>query len=105
MVTFSRNMLDNSNFQPISYQSEDLNKRLKSPRTALLWSAGATFIPMVVGPLLQNDGYWAALVIPAVLIGPSTGHFYANQKKRGLTTVVARFGLAMVAFISLACCT
>jgi len=105
MVTFSRNMLGNSIVQPISSQSEIRDKRSKSPRTALLWSAGATFIPMGLGPFIQNDGLLAAIIISSVTIGPSMGHFYAEQPKRGLSTVFARLGLLVIAGYFASCCT
>jgi len=80
----------------------------KTPSTALTWSLGTTLIPTLVGArIMQSTGDESGNRIGFVLvaigmgIGPSTGHIYAGQTKRGIVTAVLRLGLGIVALATL----
>lgn len=61
-------------------------KKLKSETTALLGSLIVTIVPtLTLEPLL---------FIPALIVGPSTGHFYAEQWDTGVKKVLTRLGIA-----------
>jgi hypothetical protein len=58
----------------------------KSPRRATRLAIGATIVPVAAGVLLAGSptsGYMRALgslmIVGGVLVGPSTGHFYAGR--------------------------
>lgn len=84
----------------------------RSPTTAVLLALGSTFAPVGagVGMILAGDGdvdlAGALLIGAGALIGPSLGHFYANEWGRGLATVGLRalgalggFGLTGLGFV------
>ncbi len=68
----------------------------KSEVLAVGLSLGATLIPCTIGYSVESEennvGFWS-LIVPGITIGPSVGHFYANQWKRGLTTAGLRLGI------------
>jgi hypothetical protein len=71
-------------------------KKPKSENTAILWSLGSTMIPVGLGYLKGN----LLPVIPGIIIGPSVGHFYAEQWGRGIKsaayrTIISGLGIAL----------
>jgi len=64
-------------------------RKPKSEVTAVLLSLGATVIPTRVGLRMRSE-FSLYLIGFGVFIGPSTGHFYANQWMRGMATVCQR---------------
>lgn len=68
----------------------------KSGVVAVGLSLGATLIPCVVGISVESEendvGFWS-LIVPGITVGPSVGHLYASQWKRGLTTAGLRLGI------------
>jgi len=75
----------------------------KSVLPALCWSLGATIIPVSVG--LNLGGIPGGTGVAFGLIaGPSFGHFYAQQWKRGYVSTLTRIGLIGVG-IGLVCVT
>lgn len=61
---------------------------LKSPRRAVLYSLGATVLPIGAGTLLANAGNGSndlaafTLIMGGIIVGPSAGHFYADNRRR-----------------------
>jgi hypothetical protein len=78
-------------------------KKTKSETTALYWSLGATLIPIALGfKLEENVGDKAFIVVTlGLIVGPSAGHFYAEQMKRGLKSTGLRLGLSVITLIAL----
>lgn len=86
----------------------------KSEVAAVVWSIGSTIIPCGVGLWLNcQDGaesHWrsvcgASAIIGSIIIGPSAGHFYAEQWGRGfagagLRTVVGGITALLVFYVS-----
>lgn len=73
----------------------------KSKGTALRWSLATTFVPVLTAYLISTKENisiepWLICGIPGLLIGPSTGHFYAGQWGRGLKTAGMRFGMIAI---------
>jgi hypothetical protein len=60
-----------------------------------MWSAGATLVPCLGAYLLGGTipSYLAVMQFGFV-VGPSAGHFYAGQWRRGLSTSGLRLGIA-----------
>ncbi|MGB9720946.1 MAG: hypothetical protein ACPL28_05640 [bacterium] len=78
--------------------------REKSKSVALNWSMGATLFPVMIGisgfsfmPWRVNVG----IVLSGIAIGPSMGHFYAEQPLRGLATIGLRTALGCLGRYSL----
>ena len=68
-------------------------KELKSEGQALTMSLVATAAPVVLGGVFlsgSNDEAGLALAFGGLIAGPSTGHFYAGQTKRGLIGIGIR---------------
>jgi hypothetical protein len=86
--------------------------RPKSPGTATAWSLGATLVPAFVGGAILvagggNDNQTTAAIGGTMLgagwlVGPSAGHWYAEQHGRGWLTTGIRFGLSLLGFAALA---
>ncbi len=84
---------------------------LKSESTALLWSLGATLVPTALGLGLASAGGWndnqgtlgVGLVVASagVLMGPSAGHWYAEQYGRGALSMFLRIGIAGLGLLAL----
>ncbi|MCH7754565.1 hypothetical protein IH970_05525 [candidate division KSB1 bacterium] len=106
-LTFSRNALVRHYNQTVASAPKQSEKHRKSPTTALLWSLGATLIPTAAGiGFAQNPPTGAAilaaiLISSGVIIGPSTGHWYAKQKKRAVVTAGLRLGLGILTVVLL----
>ncbi len=68
----------------------------KSEVVAVGLSLAATAIPITAGFLVESDennvAVWT-LMVPGIIVGPSVGHFYANQWRRGLITTGVRLGI------------
>ena len=102
---FTRAALVKNYTQAIVYASIP-SKKPKSPRTATLWSLGATVIPVTIGFALGRGNEFlsgslptasgAVLVTSGSIFGPSAGHIYAKKVGRGLLTSALRLGLAAV---------
>jgi hypothetical protein len=60
----------------------------KSPSRAQLYSLGATMVPLIGGLGSDNAPLWAA----GIFIGPSVGHFYAENTSQALTGIGLRVG-------------
>ena len=96
---------------PIGYEYQPSAEK-KSPRSATLWSLGATLIPTGIGFISMIGGGWnnnhTTLAIGIVsstsgwVFGPSAGHWYAQQTSRGWRTALIRLGLLGVGFLSAA---
>jgi len=65
---------------------------LKSPGVAVGLALGTTIIPIAIGYSTDFDETWW-LAASGLVIGPSTGHFYAGQWGRGAITAGLRTGL------------
>jgi hypothetical protein len=82
----------------VSYAYEGEMPELKNSATAALFSMGATFLPTIPFWIsLDNENYneslfWGSLIISVsgIVIGPSVGHFYAGNTKRGLMSAGLR---------------
>lgn len=78
----------------------DYYKAAKSEKTAVWWSVGTTAGLTGLGVLLTWQVEPRAIgwgtFLSGVLIGPSAGHFYAQQWSRGLTSVGVRSGIAAI---------
>ncbi len=86
--------------------------KTKSVNTALMWSLGNTVIPMAGGLALIRHEHSDSVEIFGVpttaiflltygaYIGPSTGHFYANQWNRGFAFMGTR--IAITGILSIA---
>jgi len=68
------------------------DSKLKSPAVAVGLALGATIVPIAVGYSLDFDQTWW-LAASGLTLGPSAGHFYAQQWGRGLWTTGLRAGL------------
>lgn len=72
-------------------------KKPKSEKTAIMWSAGATLVPCLGAYLLRGTlPNYLAVVELGLIVGPSAGHFYAGQWRRGLSTSGLRLGIAAI---------
>ena len=75
-------------------------RKPKSETTAFYWSLGATLMPCLPSLIIRRGGAapWGAiqvgLIASAIIVGPSAGHFYANQWGRGLKSAGLRLGLS-----------
>jgi hypothetical protein len=103
---FLQSNLNNRFIQSVDItSSSSLESQRKHYDSALLWSLGATAIPIYAGIEADKngEGFLAGLLIATgVIIGPSVGHFYAEQEKRGILTISLR---ASIAIVSLALAT
>lgn len=81
----------------------------KSKTAAVMWSVGATIIPSALGILLtwsdEGASDWRTpcgwtMIIGGPIIGPSAGHFYAEQWFHGVKTAGARLALGGTGCIS-----
>jgi hypothetical protein len=77
----------------------------KSTRIAYCWSLGCTFAPIVIPYALEYffpdvpTAAGSSFTVAGVLVGPSTGHFYAGQWRGGLVTIGVRLAfIGVVAF-------
>lgn len=83
----------------------------KSPRTALLWSVGATLLPSALGLATAAVGGWndnqttlgigIAGMASSWIFGPSAGHWYAGESARGWATTGIRAGLFALGVLAL----
>ncbi len=83
----------------------------RSPATATAWSLAATTILVGLGILMASVNGWntnqntlglgIATVGLGVLVGPSTGQWYAGQSGRGWTTLAIRVVASLVGFAAL----
>jgi len=74
---------------------ENLKREIKKPKSEGIASAlslGTTVIPAGLGFLVKN--YY--LSATGIIVGPSVGHFYANQWSRGLKSAGLRAGIIAV---------
>ncbi|GEM_PF-3706514 len=104
---FSRAVLLEYDSSPVVYSPDRADKQLKSPATATLLSLGATLLPIAVGALIAEQSGTAAflMISSGVIIGPSTGHWYAKRTSRGLITSGLRLGLGLLVVFFEECCT
>ncbi len=75
----------------------------KSEVVARNMSISATVIPCVLSLIVSSDDdarFWLSL--SGLVIGPSVGHFYAEQWSRGFTTAGIRLGLGVVTVYTVA---
>jgi hypothetical protein len=82
-------------------------KGLKSEGLAFTMSLAATAVPIVLGStaLTENTGNEVRvngnlalpLISTGLFLGPSIGHFYAGQTKRGLQGIAIRLGIVAAA--------
>ena len=66
-------------------------------------SLGATFAPILLGvgfDVIEGFGPVLLTVTGSVALGPSVGHWYAEQYSRGLLTAGLRAVLMLVALVS-----
>lgn len=71
-------------------------RRYKSEMSALSGSLLAATVPSVVGFKVADGGSESAglaLVVGGIVLGPSVGHFYAGQNRRGILGVAIRGGI------------
>lgn len=77
-------------------------EKMKSGAAAFLWSLGATVAPVALGYRLALDGTsnegGLLLMTGGMVLGPSVGHWYAEQAGRGWITVGLRFLMVVVFF-------
>ena len=81
------------------FSSKNIGDQRKHPDSALMWSLGATAIPIAAGVYAedQGDDFLAFLLITSgVIVGPSAGHLYAEQYARGWITIGLRTGLSIL---------
>ncbi len=66
----------------------------KSPTRAQLYSLGGTLVPVVFGAAMdkERDDVRVPLWIAGTLVGPSVGHFYAENISQALTGMGLRLG-------------
>jgi hypothetical protein len=66
----------------------------KSPTRAQLYSLGGTLVPVVLGAAVdkERDDVRVPLWIAGILVGPSVGHFYAENISQALTGMGLRLG-------------
>ncbi len=76
-------------------------QKRKSPALAFMLSWGATFTPIFLAAEFGVEDLGVAYLIlsGAVVLGPSVGHWYAEQYSRGLLTAGLR-ALMVVVFLS-----
>lgn len=69
-------------------------KTRKSPTRAQLYSLGGTLVPVVLGAGMdkERDNIRIPLWTFGVLVGPSLGHFYAENTTQALTGIGLRLG-------------
>lgn len=75
----------------VTYGNERESLELKSPTTASLYSLGATLLPAIPAWIFLDSGnyneflFWGCFIssVSGIVIGPSVGHFYAGNTKRG----------------------
>ncbi len=73
-------------------------KELKSESTALLGSLTVTAAPVFIGAMSfsgNSEDFGLSLAFAGLLVGPSAGHFYANQTGRGLKGIGIRLAIAL----------
>lgn len=73
-------------------------EELKSESTALLGSLTGTVVPFVMGGMLfsgDSEDFGLGLALAGLIVGPSTGHFYAKQTGRGFKGIGIRLGIAL----------
>ena len=105
---FSRDALANSFPRFLtSIHTAKSQRQKKSPKRALFWSLGATLIPVSIGFLGLNISDTATKSRVALLgfssgllIGPSAGHWHAQQHSRGWKSLALRAGFATLGIIS-----
>ncbi len=105
---FSRDALVRNNSPVLSsnYTAKP-QRQEKSPQSALYWSLGATLIPVSIGlgglaiPDSNTKSRVAILGFSSgLIIGPSAGHWYAQQHSRGWESFALRAGLAALGIAS-----
>lgn len=69
----------------------EVKRGSKSVATGYAWSIGTTILPLSCISVFYFPGF-EILAISGIIVGPSTGHFYAGQWRRGLTTSAIRVG-------------
>ena len=77
-------------------------QKRKSPALAFMLSLGATFAPILLGAesgVFEDLGVTYLIFSGALVLGPSVGHWYAEQYSRGLLTAGLR-ALMVVVFLS-----
>ena len=83
-------------FYPVGAQEV---RKPKSGATAVFLSLGASVIPIGTGLGIRfgmENNYGLGLAAVGVIVGPSVGHFYANQWGRGLKSAGLRAGIITV---------
>ena len=68
-------------------------QKRKSPALAFMLSLGATFAPILLGAesgVFEDLGVTYLIFSGALVLGPSVGHWYAEQYSRGLLTAGLR---------------
>lgn len=69
-------------------------KTKKSPTQAQLYSLGGTLVPVLLGAGMdrERDDIRLPLLATGIFIGPSIGHFYAENTSQALTGIGIRLG-------------
>ena len=69
-------------------------KTRKSPTQAQLYSLGGTLVPVLLGAGMdkERDDIRVPLLAAGILVGPSVGHFYAENTSQALTGIGIRLG-------------
>lgn len=80
-------------------------KTRKSPTRAQLYSFGGTLVPILLGAGMdsERDDVRVPLWVTGIFIGPSVGHFYADNASQALTGIGIRLGggaLGILGFLS-----
>jgi len=76
----------------------------RSGAAALAISALATAVPIVLGaPTAHKSDLGVGLMAAGVVLGPSAGHLYAGEYRRGLTTAGLRFGVGASIWVLSGC--
>jgi hypothetical protein len=109
--SFSRDALVKNNDRLTVYTFQ-MSKARKSPGTATWWSLGSTLIPTAAGYVMMNAGSGhnnstllttgLIMVTGGWILGPSAGHWYAEQHSRGWTSAFVRavaFGVGLISVI------
>lgn len=91
----------------LSYACQGEMVRLKSPATAMYWSLGSMVLPSV--PLIVSSTVGqthefigptgVGLCVTGVIVGPSMGHFYAGNYRRGFASIGLRAGIVGLGFL------
>jgi hypothetical protein len=87
--------------QPDTVPTAHYLRTPKSEAVAVGLSLGATVIPiaLVYGTVHDENSYWSLLpAITGLVIGPSIGHFYAEQWGHGFKTVGVRLGICVLGY-------